>query len=147
MSPEQKAAAVERLAKAREKRLLENPPKYANVHQTVLDKSDEDTFSRKNVLKWIKTQKELLSVAKGNIRRKVKGAEAEAAGISAYIRHCETYLRNGDWVDNYYGEHMSNKVQWRCTTMAYYPDGTPKRSVGIFYPDIGMVWEKDMVDG
>ena len=26
----------------------------------------------------------------------------------------------------------------------YYPDGTPKRSVGVFYPDINMVWTKDM---
>ena len=28
--------------------------------------------------------------------------------------------------------------------MAYYPDGTPKRSVGVFYPDIGAVWSKGM---
>ena len=30
MSAEQRQAAIERLAKAREKRLKENPPKYAN---------------------------------------------------------------------------------------------------------------------
>ena len=144
MSAEQKAAAVERLAKAREKRLRENPPKYANVHDTVLAKDENDTFSRKNVIKWIKTQKEMLSVARGNVRRSVKGAEAEAASIAAYIRNCETYLRNGDWVDNYYGEHQSNQVRWICTTLAYHPDGTPKRSIGIYYPDIGMTWEKDM---
>ena len=29
----------------------------------------------KNVQRWIKTQKELLSVARSDIRRKVKGAE------------------------------------------------------------------------
>jgi hypothetical protein len=28
--------------------------------------------------------------------------------------------------------------------MAYYPDGTPKRSVGVFYPDIGAVWTSGM---
>ena len=28
--------------------------------------------------------------------------------------------------------------------MAYYPDGTPKRSVGVFYPDIEAVWTKKM---
>ena len=28
--------------------------------------------------------------------------------------------------------------------MAYYSDGTPKRSVGVFYSDINMVWTKDM---
>ena len=29
-------------------------------------------------------------------------------------------------------------------TNAYYPDGTPKRSVGVFYSDINMVWSKGM---
>ena len=36
MSPEQRAAAAERLAKAREKRLRENPPQYKNIDPTVL---------------------------------------------------------------------------------------------------------------
>ena len=30
--------------------------------------------------------------------------------------------------------------------MAFYPDGTPKRSAGIFYPDINMVWKQDMIE-
>ena len=25
-------------------------------------------------------------------------------------------------------------------------DGTPKRTVGIFYPDINMVWKQDMIE-
>jgi hypothetical protein len=28
--------------------------------------------------------------------------------------------------------------------MAYHPDGTPKRSVGTWYPDIRMEWTKEM---
>ena len=31
--------------------------------------------------------------------------------------------------------------------MAYYDDGTPKRSVGVFYPDIKAVWTKQMESG
>ncbi len=60
MSEEQRPAAAERLAIAREKRLRENPPKYKNVHPSVLAKPDDHTFSLKNVRQWIKTQKELL---------------------------------------------------------------------------------------
>ena len=37
-----------------------------------------------------------------------------------------------------------NKVIPRCAAMAYYPDGTPKRSVGVFYPDINAVWTNGM---
>jgi len=112
MTEEQKAAAAERLRVAREKRLRENPPKYANIHSSVLEKSDDHPLSRKNVVQWIKTQKSLLASERGNVRRKVKGAEAKVADHTAYIRHCEWYLRNGDWIDDRYGEYQEKKTKW-----------------------------------
>ena len=112
MTEEQKAAASERLRIAREKRLRENPPKYANIHPTVLERGDDHPFSRKKVVQWIKTQKSLLSAERGNVRRKVKGAEAKVADHTAYIRHCEWYLRNGDWIDDRYGEYQEKKTKW-----------------------------------
>tara|TARA_B100001287_G_scaffold269261_1_gene266527 strand:- start:345 stop:722 length:378 start_codon:yes stop_codon:yes gene_type:complete len=112
MTPEQKEAAAERLRLAREKRLRENPPKYSNIHPSVLRLPDEHPFSRMSVTKYIKTQKEMLPGLRAAIRNKVKGAIAEEASTRAYIRHCETYLRNGDWCDNYYGEYQEKKVKW-----------------------------------
>ena len=113
MTEEQKIAASERLRVAREKRLRENPPKYANIHPTVLEKPDEHPFSRKKVVQWIKTQKSLLASERGNVRRKVKGAEAKVADHTAYIRHCEWYLRHGDWIDDRYGEYQEKKMGWK----------------------------------
>ena len=144
MTPEQKAAAAERLALAREKRAKANPPKYTNIHSSVVAKPEDDPMSLKNVQKWIKTQKELLSIAKSDVRRKVKGAEARVASHEGYIRNLQRYLRDGDYCDNYYGEHQQNKIKWRVTTMAYHPDGTPKRNVGYWYPDIGCTWTREM---
>ena len=112
MTEEQKAAAAERLRIAREKRLRDNPPKYANVHSSVLEKGDDHPFSRKKVVQWIKTQKSLLASERGNVRRKVKGAESKVADHTAYIRHCEWYLRNGDWIDDRYGEYQEKKTKW-----------------------------------
>ena len=112
MTEEQKAAAAERLRVAREKRLRDNPPKYANVHPSVLEKGDDHPFSRKKVVQWIKTQKSLLASERGNVRRKVKGAESKVADHTAYIRHCEWYLRNGDWIDDRYGEYQEKKTKW-----------------------------------
>ena len=112
MTEEQKIAAAERLRAAREKRLRENPPKYANIHPSVLEKGDDHPFSRKKVVQWIKTQKSLLASERGNVRRKVKGAEAKVADHTAYIRHCEWYLRNGDWIDDRYGEYQEKKTKW-----------------------------------
>ena len=146
MTPEQKAAAAERLALAREKRAKANPPKYTNIHPSVVAKPEEDAMSMKNVQKWIKTQKELMSIAKSDVRRKVKGAEARVASHEGYIRNLQRYLRDGDYCDDFYGEHQQNKVKWRCLTMAYHPDGTPKRSVGVWYPDIGCTWTKEMAN-
>ena len=112
MTEEQKAAAAERLRVAREKRLRDNPPKYANIHSSVLEKGDDHPFSRKKVVQWIKTQKSLLASERGNVRRKVKGAESKVADHTAYIRHCEWYLRNGDWIDDRYGEYQEKKTKW-----------------------------------
>ena len=54
MTAEQKQAAVERLAKAREKRLKENPPEYKNIAQKVQNLPEDHTFSMQNVKEWIK---------------------------------------------------------------------------------------------
>ena len=147
MTPEQKAAAAERLAAARAKRQKENPPKYTNIHPSVVALPEDDVMSMKNVQRWIKTQKELLSIARGDIRRKVKGAEARVANHEGYIRNLQRYLRDGDYCDMFYGEHMQHKTKIVCHVMAYYPDGTPKRSHGVWYPDIGCTWTHEMEEG
>ena len=54
---EQRKKKAERLRVAREKRLKENPPKYANIHPSVIARPDDDPLSRKKVVQWIKTQK------------------------------------------------------------------------------------------
>ena len=144
MSAEQKKAAGERLAIAREKRLAANPPEYKSIHPDVLARGDEDAWSHINVKKWIKTQKELLSVARHDLRRKVKGAEAQVSSISGYIRNLELYLRSGTYIDMFWGEHQQNRCKTVCRVMAYHPDGTPKRSVGVWYPDIQDTWTREM---
>ena len=55
----------------------------------------------------------------------------------------EHYLRTGDWVSNYMGADEEMKTQWKCVAMAYHADGTPKRTKGVFYPDINAVWVSD----
>ena len=112
MSAEQKAAAAERLAIAREKRAKANPPKYTNIHPTVVALPEDNPLSMKNVQRWIKTQKELLPEARSAMRRNQKGAAAELASIQSYIRHCEWYLKHGDWIDDFYGEYQEKKMSW-----------------------------------
>ena len=113
MSEKNRIQAAERLRVAREKRLKENPPKYTSIHPSVRELPDDHMLSRVNVTKWIKTQKGLLGAARSAMRNNVKGAIAEYHSIQGYIRHCEWYLKNGDWIDNYYGEYQQSKIKWR----------------------------------
>ena len=139
MTAEQKAAAAERLAKARAKRQVDQgAPK--NVDPSVLALPDDDALSLKNVREWIKTQKELLSAARAELRAGMKGAEAKVAQHEGYIRNLDRYIRDGVYCDLFYGEHQQNKTRMVSAVPAYDKNGNIKRSYGVFYSDIGGVW-------
>lgn len=139
MTAEQKAAAAERLAKARAKKQAEQgAPK--NIHPDVLALPDDDALSLKNVREWIKTQKDLLSAARAELRAGVKGAEARVSNHEGYIRNLDRYIRDGVYCDMFYGEHQQSKVRQFCAVPAYDKNGNIKRSYGVFYTDIGGVW-------
>ena len=112
-SVEQRIAATERLAKAREKRLRENQPQYKNIAKEVINLPDDHILCLKNIRKWIKTQKELLTVERKAVRDNIKGAISRAASIEGYIRNCEYYLKHGDWCDDFYGEYQEKRVRWK----------------------------------
>ena len=141
MSEEQRKAAGERLAKARAKRQAANPPQYKYIHESVLALKEDDPFYFRKVQQWIKTQKEELSIARRDLRSKIKGAEARVASIQAYIRNLEKFLRDGDYVDSFYGEYQQNKIRHKCIHMAYDANGNAKRTHGVFYPDLGITWD------
>ena len=147
ISEEQKEKLRARLAEMRAKK---KPAEYKNINKMVLALPDDDKYSFKNVKEWIKESKEQVS-AFGKTARSMKilpldkqKAANAAEHKKAYIRYMEHYLRTGDWISMFSGPEETNKVVPRCVAMAYYPDGTPKRDVGVFYPDIDMVWSKGM---
>ena len=147
ISEEQKEKLRARLAEMRAKK---KPAEYKNINKMVLALPDDDKYSFKNVKEWIKESKEQVS-AFGKTARSMsvtpqdkQKASNAADNKKAYIRYCEHYLKHGDWIGMFSGLHEELKVVPRCVAMAYYPDGTPKRDVGVFYPDIDMVWSKGM---
>ena len=151
MTEEQRAAASERLAKARAARLAKNPD-YGNtgVHNSVRELTPEHTLHPEKVKNWIKTQKDLGKVQRISVRQNIKGAAAKLATHEGYVRNMQNYLRTGDWVDDFYGEYQQSKVRRRCVALAYYwygpKKGQAKRTVGVLYPDLGYVWTKEMDD-
>ena len=141
LTPEQKAAAVERLAKAREKRNKENPPEHKSIHPDALNRPENDPFYFRKVQGWIKIQKELLSEARKELKTNPKGGEAKVLSIQKYINNLEKFLREGVYVDMFYGPHQENKIRYRCIHPAYdSKTGEQKRSYGVFYQDLGYTY-------
>ena len=147
ITEEQREALRNRMKEMRKKR---KPAEYKNISKKVLALPDDDIYSFKNVKEWIKESKDQVSAFSKTARsmsvtpqEKQKASNA-ADGKKAYIRYCEHYLKHGDWIGMFSGLHEEHKVVPTCIAMAYYPDGTPKRDVGVFYPDIGTVWSKGM---
>ena len=146
LSEERKQELRDQLTKARSKK---KTAEYKNVHPSVLQKPDDDPLSLKSVKKWIKHNKEKASAYLTNSRR--RGATPKQSIIDkihsenakAYIRYMEYYLKSGTWISMFMGEDEELKTQCKCVAMAYESDGTPKRSKGVFYPDINAVWASD----
>ena len=102
---------------------------------------------------WIKEAKDQVSAINKTARslkslplEKQKAANS-ADAKKAYIRYCEHYLKHGDWISPKSGLHEEHTVIPKCVAMAFYPDGTPKRTVGVYYPDLHAVWTKEMDNG
>ena len=151
MSDEQKVAASERLAKAREARAAKNPDYgKTNIHESLRNLPDEHQLSPVRVKKWIKVQQDYAKSERAAVRQKVKGADAKLADHEGYIRNMQKYLRDGVWVDMFYGEQQQGKIRNRCVAMAYYwygpRKGQPKRNVGTFYPDLGCTYTQEMLE-
>ena len=118
----------------------------SGIHESLRNLPEEHPAHPKKVKKWIKTQKELASAERKNVRNKVKGALARQMTHEGYVRHLLKYLRDGDYVDVFFGEHQESKVSRRCVALAYDKNGNPKRDVDVWYPDIGCVYTQEMYD-
>jgi len=151
MSKDQKVASSKRLVKARAARAEKNPDYgQTNIHASLRKLPDDHQLSPDKVKNWIKLQKDLAKSERTAVKQNVKGAVARLANHEGYIRNMQSYLRNGDWVDMFYGEHQQGKIRGRCIALAYYwsgpRKGQPKRNVGTFYPDTGETYTQEMFE-
>ena len=113
----QKQAAAERLAAARAKK---GEPKYSQYNQKVVNLPDDHKLSFKKVRSWIKTNKEKLPLLKKAVRQKERGSIAKLAITEGYISNMESYLRNGLWLDLFYGEDQEHSTGWFRRHVARY---------------------------
>ena len=146
LSEKRKQELRDQLTKARSKK---KTAEYKNVYPSVLTKPDDDPLSLKSIKKSIKHNKEKAAAFLTNSRRRGTTPKQSIAdkinadGAKAYIRMMEHYLRTGDWISDFMGDDEEKKTQWKCVAMAYHEDGTPKRTKGVWYPDIQTIWTSE----
>ena len=133
MTREQRAAAAERLAKAR---AAKGESKNLSLHKDIRNLEEDHPISPVKVKKWLKSNKEALAAAKKDAKTDKK-ANARVGQLETYVTNMERYLRTGVWLDLFYGENQEHRVRRKVTTLAYDKDGNVKREVGVIYPDIG----------
>lgn len=131
----QKQEAVARLRKARESK---GPSENKLIDEHVRNLPDDNPLSLKNVREWIKENKILLSSIRSMKTSKDSAERNTYQRVETYVANLEAYLRSGVYLDAFYGSQMQNKIQLRVVRMAYHKDGTPKRTVGYWYPDVGL---------
>ena len=143
MSEEQKKAATERLAKARAARGADGSK---SVHKDIRDLPEDHFLHWKKVKEWLKSNQEQLKAMRSYKTSKVSKERAEYQDLETYVHNLKRYLSHGVWFDFRYGENREGRIQKVCIAMAYYPDGTPKRTLNTWYPDIAQVWTKELAE-
>lgn len=145
LSEAQKQVLRDRINKARE---AKQSAVNASIHESIRHLPDDHFISPKKVKLWIKSSKERLSGMR--LWANSNDSKQRAAFIQeeTYLSNLQSYLRDGIYKDLFFGEHMQSKVKYRVPLngMAYYSDGTPKRSVGFYYEDIGETYTQEMYD-
>ena len=123
MIDEKKQKDIDRMAELRSRK---KPPKMVGVHPTLLALPDDDTFSLKNVKRWIETQEGIARAAGQTERSKTTemnqkkrdAAMRKRLDALSYIRIIRYYIRTGDWIGMYWGEHEQNLTKWKVIAPA-----------------------------
>lgn len=117
-----------------------------NTHPSLEKLPKSHRLHPDKVKEWIRVNSDMLISIRKDVRQNVKGAVAKQTDIEGYIRNMRKYLKDGDWIDMFYGVAQEGRIMPKCVVMAYNSDGTAKRDVGTWYPDMG-IYTKEMRDG
>ena len=109
MTEEQRAAAIERLAKARAARGITGTK---NVHPDVLALPDDNALSYAKVKEWLKYNQDYLKSIKSQKISKDSKERMEYQVVENYVKNLRVYIRDNVWLDHRYGKKMENKMEW-----------------------------------
>ena len=124
---------IEKSDKLREQMFYEPP-----IHPTVSELDDDHHLHPSKVKQWIEYWKKYVAATKNK-----ENLTQQEVTAQTYVYNMQAYLKSGVWSDSHYGERRENKIVPICIAPAYDKDGVIKRTVGVFYKDIGGIWKKE----
>lgn len=107
-----------------------------------LDKDDE--WHPTKVKEWLKKWQAHLRSIKSYEDHNDSKLRTEYQTTQTYVYNVSLYLRSGVWLDSHWGENRENKTVPISRALAYDANGEVKRTHGVYYPDLGMIWTRDM---
>lgn len=140
MTAEQRAAAAERLAKAR---AAKGPAQNLSVHESIRNLPDDHPLSPKTVKLWLKQHRSHLASIKYYRLSKERKEREEYRETENYIKTMTRYLDSGVWTEPHWGENKEKRMFSICYAPAYDKNGEIKRTKGVFYKDLGYIYGEE----
>ena len=110
LTTEQREVAAQNLVKAR---AAKPASKNLSIHEEVRNLPDEHPISLKKVREWLKLSKEERSSLGAQLRKKYnKNMNNRFNILDVYVRNMEAYLKNGIWLDLFYGLKQEHKIRY-----------------------------------
>jgi len=110
LTTEQREVATQNLVKARAAKPVS---KNLSIHEDVRNLPNNHPISLKKVREWIKINKEERSDLAAHLRKKYNKKMNNRYNIlDVYVRNMETYLKNGVWLDLFYGLKQEYKIKY-----------------------------------
>ena len=109
MTEEQRAAAIERLAKARAARGITGTK---SVHPDVLALPEDHPLAYAKVKEWLDYNKDKLKSIKHQKDSKDSTQRMEYQITENYVKNLKIYIKDNVWCDHRYGEKMEHKMEW-----------------------------------
>lgn len=109
MTEEQRAAAIERLAKARAARGITGTK---NVHPDVIKLPDDHPLSYAKVKEWLKYNQDLLKSIKHQKVSKESKERMQYQVVENYVKNLKVYIKDNVWLDHRYGKLMENTMDY-----------------------------------
>ena len=110
---------IDRRDELREKMFYE-----PTIHQSVSELEPDHKLSVDNVKTWISAWK-----------------NSSDPTSKQYVSNMQTYLKTGVWLDTHYGLNREYKSVPICVALSYDHEGLAKRTKGVYYPDLGIIWK------